>query len=183
MLTSNSIILKSKTPTTRQPHIPSSQLNNNQEDAFVNRISALLTNYLLYQQSIPIPSHTNDNHEKLEDSTESLSVLTNEIASDNGDISNQFSSVIETNEFDKLLQRIKTIVDNNLSDHQISSHNSMKTTTTNNFRQQLVASHREISKDELDVKHLKSSINRHKLIQSSKSQSFDDIKLSKSYYS
>ncbi len=148
-------------------------MNTNQEDVFVNRISTLLTNYLL--------SRTNHNHEKLGNRAESFSSLNSEIASDDAFISD---SIVEPNEFDKLLQRIKTVVGNNLSDHQNLSGSSTTTTTTepNNLRRKFQIS-QESSKDELDIEHSKSSRNKHKSSQLSKAQSFNEINLSKVYYS
>jgi len=110
----------------------------------------------------------------LGDSTDSLSSPSNTIASDDTDISNKFSLAIETNEFDKLIQRIKIVVDNNLS------NNSTKT-TANDLRQELLRLRTELNHEESedDVEHLKSPINKRKIRPSPKSQSFDETDLGK----
>jgi hypothetical protein len=119
----------------------------------------------------------------MKDSTDSLSSPFSGTESVDGDTLNQFSSIIENEEFDNLIQRIKTVVDNNLSDHQNSSHSSMKPlTTADDLREKSLMSHGisypEIPTDEFHVQHLKSSINQRKLYLSSKSQSFDGTNLS-----
>jgi hypothetical protein len=116
----------------------------------------------------------------LGDSTDSLSSLSNTIASDDTDISNKFSLAIETNEFDKLIQRIKIVVDNKLSNRQNLSNNSTKT-TANDLRQELLRLRTELNHEESedDVEHLKSPINKRKIRPSPKSQSFDETDLGK----
>ena len=98
------------------------------------------------------------------------------------DVFDQFSSINEYNEVDKLLQRIKKVVDNKLSVHPHSSHNSTKTTATNNLRQQLLISRTESQQEgtsnEYDIEYPKTVNNRRKLLKSSKSQSFDESNIS-----
>jgi hypothetical protein len=187
--------------------LSSSPTNINEEDALINRISSLLASHLLSRQSTTIinsiTSHTTHEHEtnsNLSDSAISLSNSGTPGAISTPVISNQLSSSIITNDFDKLLQRIKTAVDNRLSietDNNNTNNNRMRPpkninqnlsyspirSTTINRRQQLLALHavscQEANTDDYDIEHLRSSNRKHKLDLSSKSQSFDASNLSK----
>lgn len=183
--------------------LSSSPITTNEDDALINRISSLLTTYLISRQSTATALITSSNvheHEtnsNLSDSAISLSTggatgPINSIAA----ISNSLSSSIVSNEVDKLLKRVKTAVDNRLS-IEITSNNHMNApkniqpslssshikTATINRRQQLFALHavscQERPTDDFDVEQSTSSNNKHKLDLSSKSQSFDTSTLSK----
>ena len=207
---SNSIEIELNTPTnivTEPPFILAARLsspsNANEEDALISRISSLLASHLLSRQSTVTTANTAHEHEtnsNLSDSAISLSTSgTTATAASSAVISNQSSSSIVTNEFDKLLQRIKTAVDNRLT-LETSSNNRMRSpknihqdlsyspirATTINRRQQLLALHavscQEAHTDDYDLEHSISSNSKHKLDQSSKSQSFDAANLSKHYH-
>ncbi len=144
-------------------------------------------------------SHEHETNSNLSDSAISLSIGGTTGAINTTVISNQSSPSIDANDFDKLLQRIKTAVDNRLSIetnnnnrmrppkniHQDLSYSPVRTATINR-RQQLLALHavscQEAHTDEYDVEHSTSSTNKHKLDLSSKSQSFDATNLSKYYH-
>lgn len=162
---------KSKALVTR---ISPTQTNTNQEDAFINRVSTLLTNYLLSQQS----TTTTSTHDKLGDSTESFGSLQSVPGSDDADVFSRSSSIAELNDFDKLLRRIKKTVDNNLSEHQCATKPTVSTGLREKLLKSRTTSQTERSKDELDVERSKSNRNRRKLNHSSKSQSFDETNLS-----
>jgi len=174
-----------------------------EEDALINRISSLLVSHLLSRQSATITtsitsntSHEHETNSNLSDSAISLSNSGTTGAVNTTVISNYSSSSIVANDFDKLLQRIKTVVDNRLSIettnnnrmgptkpiHQDLSYSPTRAATINR-RQQLLALHavscQEAHTDEYDVEHSTSSNNKHKLDPSSKSQSFDATNLSK----
>ncbi|CAF0948774.1 unnamed protein product [Rotaria sordida] len=156
---------------------PSSQeITTNQEDILVDNISSILINYLVSQQSMP--SNTNDNHKEFDDNKVSLTSTTIKATSNDSDTSNQLLSIVKTNEFDNLLQRIKTIVDNSLSvkiqnndqvsqatdNHQNLPYNSTKTTIKQKRRQQLftlrTVSWQETSTNEFNTEHVESSNNK-----------------------
>jgi hypothetical protein len=184
----------------------SSSSTTNEEDALINRISSLLASHLLSRQSSTTPSitsntaHEHETNSNLSDSAISLSTSgTTAIVTSSAVISNQSSPSIVANEFDKLLQRIKTAVDNRLTIetssnnrmrspkniHQDLSYNPIRATTINR-RQQLLALHavscQEAHTDDYDLDHSTSSNSKHKLDPSSKSQSFDSTNLSKHYH-
>ncbi|CAF3986708.1 unnamed protein product [Rotaria sp. Silwood2] len=182
-------------PFASSPLLSSSPIIN-EDDALINRISSLLTSHLLSRQLTSTTSITpniiyeHETNSNLSDSAISLST-----GGTTGGISsavtyNQSSPSIDANDIDKLLQRIKTAVDNRLS-IEISSNNRMRQpkyihrnlssspvrTATINRRQQLLALHavscQESHTDDYDVEHSTSSNKKHKLDFSSKSQSFD----------
>ena len=186
-------------------HLTSSSPAINEEDALINRVSSLLANHLLTRQteasSTSITSHEHETNSNLSDSAISLSTSATPAASNSTALSNQSYSSISTNDFDQLLQRIKTAVDNRLSiertNHTNSSHqmrpprniahqdlssNSIRSATINR-RQQLLALHavscQEAHTDDYDVEHSISSNRKHPLDFTSKSQSFDATHLSK----
>jgi len=185
--------------------LSSSPPTTNEEDALINRISSLLTSHLLSRQStatISITSNSVHEHEtnsNLSDSAISLSTTGTPAPINSVVISNQSSPTIVVNEFNKLLQRIKTAVDNRLS-IETTSNNRMRSpqnihhdlsftptrSATINRRQQLLALHavscQETHTDEYDVEHSTSSNNKHKLDRLSKSQSFDAANLSKHHH-
>ncbi|CAF4855238.1 unnamed protein product, partial [Rotaria sp. Silwood1] len=167
-----------------------------EDDALVNRISSILTSHLLSRQFTSTTlitsniAHENETNSNLSDSAISLST-----GGTTGGISsavtyNQLSPSIVANDIDKLLQRIKTAVDNRLS-IETNSNNRMRQpknnhrnlssspirTATNNRRQQLLALHavscQERHIDDYDVEHSTPSNNKYNLDFSSKSQSFD----------
>ncbi|CAF2104545.1 unnamed protein product [Rotaria magnacalcarata] len=201
---SNSLEIEVKTPTQlvesnpfgSSSHVFLSSSIINEEDALINSISSLLTSHFLSRQS-PSPAlttssiaHEHETNSNLSDSAISLSTGGTTGAINSSLISNQSSSSIITNEIDKLLQRIKTAVDNRLS-IEISSNNRMHQpqstyqtltstplrTTASNRRQQLLALHavscQDRLTDEYDVEQCSLSNSKHKLDYSSKSQSFD----------
>jgi len=168
----NIVTDKSKDVAAIQSNKSSSPLITNQEDAFINHISSLLTSYTSSRQS----SHTHDNHETLENNTDS-------------NTSNHLPSVIDTNEFDKLLQSIKTIVDNKLSvtrhnnDDEICSSNCnhqilSSCSTTCNHHEQLLSSPsmslQETPKNEFNGEQLVSSTKNRKLNRLSESQTCEE---------
>ncbi len=157
---------------------------------------------MLSGQSAATTSNTSHEHEtnsNLSDSAISLSTSGITGVLNSTVISNQSSSSIIANDFDKLLQRIKTAVDNRLSIetdnnnrmrppkniHQDLSYSPIRTATINR-RQQLLALHavscQEGHTDEYDIEHSTSSNHKHNLDLSSKSQSFDATHLSKHSY-
>jgi hypothetical protein len=145
-------------------------LSKNQEEDIINNVSSLLTSYFLSQQS----EETSDNQEILDDDIRSISP-----------VSDQSSPIMEINEFDKLLQRIKTVVDNNLSikNHEKDPNSvQISTTTTKNRRPKMSklrsTSSRESSVDDLDTNYSIKSSKKTKLNRSFKSQSFDETNLS-----
>jgi hypothetical protein len=156
----NVVTDKSKNVAAIHLHTSSSQLITDQEDALINRISSLLTSYVSSRQS----SHTHDNHETLENNTVS-------------NISNHLSSVIDTNEFDKLLQSIKTIVDNKLS---VKSHNNDDEICSSNcnHHEELLPSPtvslQETPKNEFNGEQLVSSTRNRKLNRLSESQNSEE---------
>lgn len=113
-------------------------------------------------------------------------------------LNNPSSTSISTNDFDRLLQRIRTAVDNRLA-IEINSNNRLQITkkleqdlpvspiqrTTHHRRQQLLALHavscQETHTDDYDIEHSTSSNSKHKLDLAIKSQSFDASNLSKKY--
>ena len=149
--------------------------------------------------SSSITSQENETNSNLSDSAISLSTSATQGASNSTVPSNQSSSLIDTNDFDKLLERIKTSVDNRLSiegtnhnniyrmrpprnlHHELSS-NSIRSAASNR-RQQLLALHavscQEAHTDDYDVEQSTSSNRKHPLDLTSKSQSFDATNLSK----
>ncbi|CAF3629795.1 unnamed protein product [Rotaria sordida] len=200
----NSVETELETPTNlivQHPFAPSPLLSSssstiNEDDALINRISSLLTSHLLSRQSTSTTlitsniSHEHETNSNLSDSAISLSTGGTTGGISSAIIGNQSSPSIVTNDIDKLLQRIKTAVDNRLS-IEISSNNRMRQpknihrnlssspirTATINRRQQLLALHavscQDSHTDEYDVEHSPSFNNKHKLDFSSKSQSFD----------
>ncbi len=145
-------------------------MSKNQEEDIINNVSSLLTSYFLSQQS----EETSDNQEILDDDIRSISP-----------VSDQSSPIMEINEFDKLLQRIKTVVDNNLSikNHEKDPNSvQISTTTTKNRRPKMSklrsTSSRESSVDDLDTNYSIKSSKKTKLNRSFKSQSFDETNLS-----
>ena len=179
--------------------------NTNDEDALINRISSLLTSHLLSRQSATttmITSTTTHEHEtnsNLSDSAISLSTGGTTPGTGGAVISNQSSPSLVTSDFDKLLQRIKTAVDNRLS-IEASSHRRMhrptnsrrdrpfspQRTATLNRRQHLLALHavscHEAHPDDYDTEHTASANSKHKLDRTYKSQSFDASNLSKHHH-
>jgi len=178
----------------------SSSPSTNEEDALINRVSSLLTDYILSRSSTTTPSnlanqfHEHETNSNLSDSAISLSTsattsLINPLIG-----SNQSSHSIPINDFDKLLLRVKTAVDNRLSIetntkanlmgptkhiHQDLSYSPIRSTATNR-RQQLLALHavscQETHTDDYDSEQ---SINRkNHLNHTTKSQSFDATNLS-----
>ena len=190
-------------PTASSPDLSSSPPSNaNDEDALINRISSLLTSHLLSRQSATttmITSQTTHEHEtnsNLSDSAISLSTGGTTPGTGGAVISNQFSSSLVTSDFDKLLQRIKTAVDNRLSIEADSNHRmhrptdcrrdrpfTSQRTATMNRRQHLLALHavscHEAHTDDYDTEHTTSANSKHKLDRTYKSQSFDASNLSK----
>ena len=179
--------------------LSSSPSNTNEEDALINRISSLLTSHLLSRQSTTTTLHAALEHEtnsNLSDSAISLSNSATTPATNAAVTSDQSSGSFVTSDFDKLLQRIRTAVDNRLS-IETSSQNRMRPpknnqqdlslspikTATLNRRQQLLALHavscQETHTDDYDAEHSTSSSNKYKLGLLSKSQSFDTSNLSK----
>lgn len=184
-------------------NLTSSSPSINEEDALISRISSLLASHVLSRQttasSTSITSQDHDTNSNLSDSAISLSTSATPGVNNSTVPSNQSSSLIDATDFDKLLQRIKTSVDNRLSiertnyhnshrmrppkslQHDLSS-NSMRSTATNR-RQQLLALHafscQEAHTDDYDVEQSSSSNRRHPLDLTSKSQSFDATNLSK----
>ncbi|CAF4246596.1 unnamed protein product [Rotaria sp. Silwood2] len=190
MLSSNPSVLESN----NSKDISSSQeATTNQEDALINNISSLLINYFSSQQSTSMSSDTHDNHKILNNNKISSTPIA--ATSNNSDISNQLSSIIKTNDFDKLLQRIKTVVDNSVSmkiqsndqnfqptnNHQNLPCNSTKT-TIQRHRQKLfglrTVSCQETSTNEFNVKHSDSSNNQYELDLLSTLKSLDKANLS-----
>ncbi|CAF4199918.1 unnamed protein product [Rotaria socialis] len=201
---SNSLEIELKTPTqlvesnlfASSSHAFLSSSIINEEDALINNISSLLTTHFLSRQSPSTAlttssiAHEHETNSNLSDSAISLSTGGTTGAINSSLISNQSSSSIITNEIDKLLQRIKTAVDNRLS-IEIISNNRMRQpqstyqtltstplrTTASNRRQQLLALHavscQDRHTDEYDVEQSSLSNSKHKLHYSSKSQSFD----------
>lgn len=143
-------------------------------------------------------SHEHETNSNLSDSAISLSTSGTTGPINTSVIYNQSSTSIIANDFDKILQRIKTAVDNRISIetsdnhrmrppkniHQDLSYSPIRTATSNR-RQQLLALHavscQEAHTDEYDLENLTSSNNKNKLDLSSKSQSFDATNLSKYY--
>ncbi len=186
-------------------NLSSSSPTINEEDALINRISSLLANHLLSRQSTTTQSitsnisHEHETNSNLSDSAISLSNSGTTGPINTTVISNQLSPSIVANDFDKLLQRIKTAVDNRLSIettnnnrmrppkniHHDLSYSPIRTATIHR-RQQLLALHavscQEPHSDEYDVEHSTSLNNKHSLDLSSKSQSFDATNLSKYYH-
>ncbi len=181
---SNPIDIELDTPTNilvQHPFISSNLSSSsptiNDEDALINRISSLLASHLLSRQSASITSHIFHEHETNSNLSDSAISLSN--SGTTGPIntsvrSNQSSPSTVINDFDKLLQRIKTAVDNRLS---------IETNNINNNNQQLLALHavscEETHIDDYDIENSTSSNRKHKLDLSSKSQSFDATNLSK----
>jgi hypothetical protein len=136
-------------------------LTPNQEEALIDSVSSLLTNYLL--------SQTSDDQDMSDDGIRSGSPT-----------STQSSSIVEINEFDQLLQRIKAVVDNKLSTKIVKKDQNL--TIPNNRRQHLStlrnATSQDASMDEFDAEQLITSTKKHKFDRSSKSQSFDETNLS-----
>ena len=188
---------KSKKITKSHPNISSFRLTSDAEDVFINRISSLVVNYLSSHQSTmkeAIVSHANDNHEtssNISNKAISSSPSTTKITSNTSDISDRQSSLEVTNEFDKLLQRIKTVVDGRLTRKTVTNQTNPPQdlsqvrmgTTRHNRSQKLFAtrrlSHQETNIDESDEKPTTSFNNKRQLLLSSKSQSFDGTNLSK----
>lgn len=190
-------------------NLTSSSPTINEEDALINRISSLLANHLLSRQtevsSTSITSHEHETNSNLSDSAISLSTSATPTTAINSTVlSNQSYSSTNTNDFNQLLQRIKTAVDNrlsiertnynnnhhhhqmrppkNLAHQQELPSNSIRSATINR-RQQLLALHavscQEAHTDDYDVEHSNSSNRKHPLDFTSKSQSFDATHLSK----
>lgn len=172
----------------------SSSPSTNEEDALINRVSSLLTDYLLSRSSTTPSIYANHFHEhetnsNLSDSAISLSTSATTSLINPLITSNQSSSSISINDFDQILQRIKTAVDNRLSIetntktnimgptkniHQDLSYSPIKTAIINR-RQQLLALHavscQETHTDDYDNEHSINRRNRFDL--TTKSQSFD----------
>ena len=213
---SNPIDIELNTPTNisvQHPFISSNLLSssptstNEEEDALINRISSLLASHILSRQTTTttnlIASHIGHEHEtnsNLSDSAISLSTSGTTGAINTPVTSNQLSSSIIANEFDKLLQRIKTSVDNRLSIETDSNNNTNNNRmrppkninqdfsyspirSTANRRQQLLALHavscQESNTYDYDSENSRTSNRKHKLDLSTKSQSFDATNLSK----
>lgn len=195
--------------------VSSSPSTTNEEDTLISRISALLTNHLLSRQStvatastasaqgtgrntlMPI-GHEHETNSNLSDSAISLSTggltpAVNLLALNNPSSS---SPTLINHDFDRLLQRIRTAVDNRLS-IEINSNNRLQLTKkfdrnlslnptqskTQNRRQQLLALHavscQETHTDDYDIEHSNAMNSNHKLDLTMKSQSFDASNLSK----
>ncbi|CAF0976145.1 unnamed protein product [Adineta ricciae] len=212
---SNPVDIDLNTPTnftTVHPFLSSTSClsppTTNDEDDLINRISSLLASHLLSRQSTTTTTsitlntaHEHETNSNLSDSAISLSTTGTTGAVSSVVTSNQLSSAIGTNDFDKLFQRIKTAVDNRLSietnsnnrmrslsntiamnneNNHNNNHNSrynLMRSGTINRRQQLLALHavscQEAHTDDYDAEHSPSSNQKHKLDRLSKSQSFD----------
>ena len=139
----------------------------NEEEAVINRMSSLLTSYLLSRQSSTMkgtPAHATCNHEikgNLDDGSTHPAVLITTPSADQ-------SSVAVTNllyGIDTLLHQVKTVVEYRLSNitsqnHQGSSPMSPQATTkSQKYRQKMFASQktRDSLQPELDVERSSSS--------------------------
>jgi shikimate kinase len=194
------------------------------EDALVNRISSLIADHFLSRQSTispppPPPPTTitittktrlntaqeHDRHSNLSDSAISLSTGGSGTipAANISVMSNQLSTSILTNDFDKLLHRIRTTVDDKLSpeikNHHKNKNNNLHRAQENNYlygscnpletvtlnrRQKLLALHtvscQETHTDDYNARYSTTTAeNKHNLDCSFKSQSFDASSLSK----
>ena len=186
--------------------LSSSSPTTNEDDMFIDRISSLLTSYLLSRQSsitALITSNTTHERETNSNSSDSaISLSTSTTTTTRGTasavMSNELSSAIVANEVDKLLQRVKTAVDSRLSvkmnnnsrmDPPKNNENflssPLKTETKINRRQQLLELHavscQEEHSDDCSIEQSVLSNHRHHLELSSKSQSLDPASLGKYY--
>jgi hypothetical protein len=191
---------KAKEITASRLNSSSSRVPSKEEDVLINRISSLLTSYLLSHQPTtrgvltPHPIEDHETNSNLNDKTISLSDNGINITSNTSDVLDQLSSLGGTDEVNQLLQRIKTVVDNRLSRkidtnqmrplqnmNQDLSYIRMRTKSHTRSQKAVGSrplSYPETSLNESDVKHTTSFNNQHKLLLSSKSQSFDEINLS-----
>jgi hypothetical protein len=191
---------KAKEITASRLNSSSSRVPSKEEDVLINRISSLLTSYLLSHQPTtrgvltPHPIEDHETNSNLNDKTISLSDNGINITSNTSDVLDQLSSLGGTDEVNQLLQRIKTVVDNRLSRkidtnqmrplqnmNQDLSYIRMRTKSHTRSQKAVGSrplSYPETSINESDVKHTTSFNNQHKLLLSSKSQSFDEINLS-----
>ena len=197
-------------PSFSSPLSSSPPCTANEEDALISRISSLLTKHLLSCPSSsgatttttgPMPTrHENETTSNLSDSAISLSTGGLTPAAHLRALTNPSSTSITSNDFDRLLQRIRTAVDNRLS-LEINSNNRLQLTkkleqdlptspiqgTTRHRRQQLLALHavscQETHTDDYDAEHSALANSKGKLDLAIKSQSFDASNLSKKFSS
>ncbi|CAF1230099.1 unnamed protein product [Adineta steineri] len=158
-------------------HSPVSQPIINQENVFINSISSILTNYL--------SSHTNNNLDIVTDDKSSPLSIIPKITLNKSD---QSSTVNETNEFNKLLLELKTIVDNKLcietsTKNQISSSGIVDNKNSiekhpHHRRKKVIscrtASSQETSNDNFNKEYLVPLPKKDKLNTPIRSRSFDE---------
>jgi hypothetical protein len=129
----------------------------NEEEAVINRMSSLLTSYLLSRQSSTMkgtPSHATSNHEiqgNLDDGSTHPAVLITSPSTDQSSVA--VTHLVQG--IDTLLHQVKSIVEHRLSDstlqhHQGSSPMSPQTTTkSQKYRQKMFASRSQTTRDSL----------------------------------
>ena len=168
-----------------------------EEDALINQISSLLTNYLLSHPSTKIKEKFTDiiDHETLNPNRIDYSI-SSAPSNNHQDPSGSFnlslfsssppsSSLATSNEFDRLLHRIKTTASNTLSRkasnshhiHESASHHR-KPSLARGLRRQLfsvrTSSYHETSLTDYDPQHLPVLHTKHRFDSFSKSQSLDE---------
>lgn len=186
------------TATVTSSNSTSESKDTDQEVALVNDISSILIDYLLSQMPKSTSSDAGDTQEQSQDNRISLTTTHTTVAPTESVISNQSSAIVQTIDYEKILQRVKTLVDGHLSmniqnanqvcqtsNHYQHVHQDPDTNATHNSRRQLYklrnASFHEESIDEKSKSPVKA---RPKLDLLFKTQSLDDTELGMfEYYS
>ncbi|CAM4767835.1 unnamed protein product [Rotaria magnacalcarata] len=167
--------------------------DSHKEDILIYRISSLLLNYFSSLQSTSVTADIDHVPETSNDNEALLTAITKAEISNKSNRSDPSATILNADQFNHLLERIQTVVSNNLSmklrndksmfektaNHQNVSYDSINTAIRNR-RRQLFASRtislQDTTINEFDVENSESS-DKKQIGANIKSQSFDETDL------